>query len=354
MYPRTFAKVIVKGILRTKEGPIPVPTYTVHEDEPPAKRARTDNSPENPKNPWDEVFTKLRNSLPKSGIQTWTNPFHEVFKEIQALVPQERIGVIKAGKGLERYIPGETVWSQEFPMRHTIVLHRVARQIEDLGIENWSNLSKMQQHRRAKPSHIMLCLFSERPREVAPESNHDQIEESDVPMPASENVSSNQPDQDQAVVTPCRVDVPSWTPMSATVSGPKFLALSDKDKGIIRKLHRNLGHPTAARLARHLTEMHALPQLVEGAKDFQCESCAELTGPQKSTPGNLKDPKDFNEKISIDGFEWKSKSGLTTYVLHILDDATRFHLGRRTQRDSQLLTKGLGICGYNGLEHQAK
>ena len=340
MYPRTFAKVIVKGLLRTKEGPIPVPIYTVHEDEPPAKRARIDNPPENPNNPWDEVFVKLRNCLPKSGIQTWTNPFHEVFKEIQAIVPQERIGVIKAGKGLERYILGETVWSQEFPMRHTIVLHRTARQIEDLGLENWSNLSKMQHPRKAKPSHIMLCLFSERPREVAPESSHDQIEASDVPMPASENVSSNQPDRSQAVVTPCRVDVPPWTPMSATVSGPKFLALSDKDKGIIRKLHRNLGHPTAARLARHLTEMHALPQLIEGAKDFQCESCAELTSPHKSMPGNLKDPKEFNEKISIDGFEWKSKSGLTTYVLHILDDATRFHLGRRTQRDSQLLTKG--------------
>jgi len=48
---------------------------------------------------------------------------------------------------------------------------------------------------------------------------------------------------------------------------------------------------------------------------------------------------EFNEKVSTDGFDWKSQSGLSVYVLHILDDATRFHLGIRTQRDSQLLTK---------------
>ena len=210
----------------------------------------------------------------------------------------------------------------------------------------------MQQHRKAKPSHIMLCLFSERPREVAPESSHDQIEASDVPMPASDNVSSNQPDRSQAVVTPCRVDVPPWTPMSATVSGPKFLALSDKDKGIIRRLHRNLGHPTAARLARHLTEMHALPQLIEGAKDFQCESCAELTSPHKSMPGNLKDPKEFNEKISIDGLNLKVD--LPPMSFTFLTMQPDFILVVGPKGIVSCLPKELRICGCNGRGHQIK
>ena len=45
--------------------------------------------------------------------------------------------------------------------------------------------------------------------------------------------------------TQVQVDVPAWTPMFATVSGPKFLALDQREQGIIKKLHINLGHPTS-------------------------------------------------------------------------------------------------------------
>ena len=103
--------------------------------------------------------------------------------------------------------------------------------------------------------------------------------------------------------------------------------MNETDKGTVRKLHRNLGHPTAEKLAKHLSEMHAQPQLVEGAKDYHCESCSKRQAPQKSTPGNLKDPLEFNERISIDGFHWKSSNGLSVYMIHILGEATRFHLG---------------------------
>ena len=56
---------------------------------------------------------------------------------------------------------------------------------------------------------------------------------------------------------------------------------------------------------------------------------------KKTTPGQLKDPKDFNERILLDGFDWCSKRGIQVYVFHILDDATRFHLGQRITRDTQ-------------------
>lgn len=72
---------------------------------------------------------------------------------------------------------------------------------------------------------------------------------------------------------------------------------------------------------------------MEGAKDFLCSSCVERRPPGKTTPGSLRDPIDFNEKVSVDGFEWQSKSGLTVYVLHVLDESTRFHVGQRITRD---------------------
>jgi hypothetical protein len=106
-------------------------------------------------------------------------------------------------------------------------------------------------------------------------------------------------------------------------------------------LHINLGHPTSEKLARHLAEANAQQHLVDGAKDYLCGSCAERQRPSLTTPGNLKDAKEFNERVSIDGFDWKGKQGQNYYVIHILDEATRFHLGLRTQRNIQSTLKTL-------------
>ena len=51
------------------------------------------------------------------------------------MLPQHRVGVIKAGKGLDRYISGETIWRDEFPLRQTVIQHWLSREIEDLGQE---------------------------------------------------------------------------------------------------------------------------------------------------------------------------------------------------------------------------
>ena len=40
-------------------------------------------------------------------------------------------------------------------------------------------------------------------------------------------------------------------------------------------------------------------ELVDGAADYLCASCAERHAPTKTTPGLLKEPCEFNEKISI-------------------------------------------------------
>jgi hypothetical protein len=105
-------------------------------------------------------------------------------------------------------------------------------------------------------------------------------------------------------VEPASVDVPTWTPMAAAVHGPKFLQLNSQDQGMIKKLHNNLGHPTAEKLSRHPSESNARPALVEVAADYLCASCAERKPPALTTPGNLKDASEFNEKIHLDGFEW--------------------------------------------------
>ena len=122
-YPRQFAKAIVKGIMKGKGAPIERPVYHVedHVEGPPNKKAKRDHeSPEvvesaNQNEPWKPIFNKLKTDLPKSGIQIWTNPMHPIFRSIQELVPNLRVGAIKAGKGLERYIMPDTGWADDLP-----------------------------------------------------------------------------------------------------------------------------------------------------------------------------------------------------------------------------------------------
>ena len=347
MYPRAFAKAIVRGIPKENSTPIEAPILHVSSiEEPPMKKARTQEPHDQPDNTgegesnveatsqqWLPVMEKLRQLLPKSGIKTWTNPIDSLFQEIQAILPQYSIGAVCAGKGLDRYIVGDQGWVDDLPRRHTIVMLRSDHTIQDLGAEDCSRMSKLQAHRHAKPSHVMLCVFAEKNLRDQP------VERPDAEMTADAPQGSDV--RDVASPGTFNPDLATWTPLSASVSGPKFLELSESDKGVIRKLHTNLGHPTAEKLARHLSEARAQRHLIEAARDYLCGTCAERQKPKLTTPGQLKDPKEFNERISFDGFEWKGKGGHSYYVIHVIDDATRFHLGLRSQRDIQTTIRTL-------------
>lgn len=72
----------------------------------------------------------------------------------------------------------------------------------------------------------------------------------------------------------------------------------------------------------------------DAAKEYLCASCAERRPPSLNPPGVLKEARDFNQRISMDGFEWKSQTGFQGYVIHIIDKATQFHFGHRLYRDT--------------------
>ena len=158
-----FAKAIVKCILRDNTGPIESPVYHVDDEpvEPRAKKART-SEPELPdadmdggdSNPWKQVLEQVRSDLPKSGIKTWTNPLHAVFRAVQAQMPEQQIGAIKAGKGLDRYICAETGWEDEFPLRKTVVpcsLHQESRR------SRYRRLDKTHQRQTQSPCKTQSC-----------------------------------------------------------------------------------------------------------------------------------------------------------------------------------------------------
>lgn len=61
----------------------------------------------------------------------------------------------------------------------------------------------------------------------------------------------------------------------------------------------------------------------------------EIRPPRQGVPGMLKPSGYFNDMIGIDGFEGSNDHG-KAYVLHSVNECTRFHLGRGTVRDSSM------------------
>ena len=83
-------------------------------------------------------------------------------------------------------------------------------------------LSKIQKHRKACPSHVLVCVFAQKARS-----------EPDQQMPQTETpaeVLDPQTEQTQSgAVTSPSVAVPTWTPLAAAVSGLTFQALRTKE-----------------------------------------------------------------------------------------------------------------------------
>ena len=386
-YPSGFAKRVAKVVLKDNHM-IQVPVFHLDEnseaDEPAPKRIKIEHPPTESKEPtegevvsdkvqkgrfvkrgpktikeqaavsehsWAPIFRLMSRNLPRVGAKEFRAGTLE-FDMISKLSPEMQAIQVKACKGVERYMTGEGL----APVRKTMVMKRLSGEIVHLGTENWTELPGSKQRRKAIPSHIMICVFgifreqssssaARHPAENNSGEISSEIDPSLMPVPPaipavdSSDQNPNSSDMTHGAVATQRFgQIAPWTPAAVSQSGPSFDKLSDADKGAIKKMHHNLGHPTAETLSKHLAYQQARPELIAGAKDYQCSSCMERRPPKDGVPGALKPARDFNHTVGIDGFEWKNDH-IQVYVLHALDASTRFHLGRRTVRDSNIARK---------------
>ena len=302
-------------------------------ESPRPKRARKE-SPEIPQEPekevevndpqWKEFFDRLQTELPKSGVIRWDDGSSEMLRTIRDLCPELEVQSVAAGKGRDRCINHP----EALPYRQTVVLTRFNRKVVDLGVEKIEGMSKNSIQRKAVASHIMICIFG-RPKSQAEADEERGAEELQIPCP----------EKPLRVAEPASIDPSPWTAAAVSQSGPAFKKLSSADQSMVRKLHINLGHPTSEKLSAHLKYRGAREEIVEGAKDYLCSSCVERRPPALNPPGSLKEKVSFNDRVWMDGFEWKSSSGAKYYVLHLIDEASHFHLGKRTVRGSRLAQK---------------
>ena len=348
-YPKALASAVAQAIMNPRSDLVNLPVCTLIHDsypaeeenveEPSPKRTRRGNpqgikrkieekEPETIEDEtWKKLMEDLRRDLPKSGVQRWDDPSHDFVRQVQSMCSDFQVQSVIAGKGRERYI----VHPDQLPFRKTIISTRLKYEIMDLGIDDMETMNKQQQSRKAHPAHVMLCVFG-RPidQSSVPEARPD------VPAHVCPEPVPAEPEGSQAAKPSDNVDVPAstWTSAAATISGPRFLSLSQGQQELLKKLHNNLGHPTAERLSKHLETQGANEDMIQGAKDYLCSSCAERRPPALNPAGTLKEARDFGERISIDAFEWVSKTGYKGYVIHIIDEATQFHMGKRSLRGS--------------------
>ena len=117
-------------------------------------------------------------------------------------------------------------------------------------------------------------------------------------------------------------------PKNVPVHGPGFRDLSKDEQAQIRRLHHNLGHPSPLKLANFLKERHSDSALVQGALDFQCDSCAETkSGPDVSRPATIHENLGFNQVVGMDTATWTSQAGKRFQFSHVIDEGTLFHVG---------------------------
>jgi hypothetical protein len=102
---------------------------------------------------------------------------------------------------------------------------------------------------------------------------------------------------------------------------------------IIRKCHRNLGHPGQDSFLRLLRDAGAKSEVIELAKTFNCPECLQRGRRAPTRPSGIPKKYDKWQCVSVDTFWWKTPNEVLghkekpMYVmgLSMMDEATDFH-----------------------------
>ncbi len=259
---------------------------------------------------------------------------------MQCLVPGMHIQCVFVCRGTERFqLPSQV--TSEFPLRYTVCLNRHTGAIHDFGAENWTELTRSRRIRASIPSKVCLTAFGTSLNVPVAESPHAPplpvddnsvapavVDQPSLP-PIPEEAIAPVPSQSSGSRTPNLCE--GWAPPPTPLHGPKYRSLSAQEKADLALLHRNLGHPDPNVLSAHLKVQGAAQHIIEAALEYVCDTCVESVSKRPQRPAKLHEPLEFNQLVGIDGFFWSGKQGFQVHVLHCIDEASLFHMGRRAK-----------------------
>ena len=284
---------------------------------------------------WQEVFSQVDKQTPRVGRIVHRS--NSLTQQLQSLFDNKQIVCAIACRGTDRMIaPPSQLLSQEAPFRRMVFIHRVTGKIMmDEEWEEWGQLSNRQLIRSGHPAKLGITVFacntpstqevSDSTEPISPGVSEKALEESrgreiSCEVRESPSIPGNQLDTEAPRAS---LDV---CDLQSQQHGPRFLQLSSEEKALILKAHRNLGHPSAERLSWMLKQQGYRPEIVQGVFDMKCSACSMHQQPRISRPSTIKDPLDFNDRISVDGLTYTAKDGHKYHIYHLIDYATSFHV----------------------------
>ena len=307
-----------------------IPSSSVPEVIPDIAPRDAANVPANaPSERWHDAFRLADQVAPRVGnlkVELTT----ELARMISQFFPQWNVQSIYVCRGTARcQIPVGLSDPHINTHRHTMCLERHSQKLHEFPWEEWSKLRRSERIRATPPCKLVVTCFGFPRLDAAPiVASSNPFPALDVPVPEA-----GRPDQisSQVAKTSNGDQVcEGWAPPPVALHGPKYRALNAQEKKDLFRVHQNLGHPDPMVLAEHLRAQRAAPHIVEAAREFVCDACVESVQRKSARPAKLHEPKDFNQQVGMDGFYWSGKRGFQVHIFHCIDEASLFHLGRRT------------------------
>lgn len=303
---------------------------------------------------WEAVFRTVGYQTPRVGNH-YFGEGEMVTGLVQQLVPEMEIKIMVACRGTDRHrVLAKGPGMERYPWRKTILVDRGSGEVRVTGpMEEWLRLPKLKQIRKTGPAKISLTVFGysrEHPGNEATvmRSAEPKVAESGSASPdmnatgPGETLKSiNDPKTTGSLEDLAMEDVSSeahrheegWAPRIIPKSGPNFLGLDAGEKRDLKRLHQNLGHPDASKMVKFLRERGAKPEIIQAAAEMQCDTCLESQGkPKLSQPSRIHGNLDFNDVVGCDGAYWTSSGGVQYHFMHLIDEATMYHVGVPSDR----------------------
>ena len=109
----------------------------------------------------------------------------------------------------------------------------------------------------------------------------------------------------------------------------------------IRRLHKNLGHPSPTVLTKMLEEIQATEDVLRAAREYECAWCHERKGPSGVPPAAGLTPRAFGIRLLADT-AWVDTDDGRCCMMTMMDHATRY-VAIRIMKDEQSVTLVKGL-----------
>ena len=290
-----------------------------------------------------EVIRLVHEITPRVGKVTTRDA--AVIAKLQEVFPEKQIQVITACRGTDRTIgPPDGLSSDHAPWRRALMIRRHGGALMmESHWEAWGDLAKGKVIRTNHACKLNITAFGADLLSSVQEAEETTSSPAESTSPPIEHT---QVTRETETITHPGTAGCSQDRIHAEVAdsrqGWAFRQLSGSERQWLAKVHKNLGHPSPERLAQTLRAQGYQSRVIEAARQYQCSTCLEGKHASLAGPATLRDPLDFNDRVSMDALIFTSQSGQHFRVYHLVDHGTSYQTAFvATSSDTNAIIMGM-------------